>query len=84
MSQKNKKSNAVLPVILSVGMCATTVGLATAVSTPAYAQSTTVTTSSSATRSNQAPDAQLPPVRTSLTKEEAEQMEGCVAFFDQV
>lgn len=83
MSQKNKKSNAVLPVILSVGMCATTVGLATAVSTPAYAQSTTVATSSSATGSNQAPDAQLPPVRTSLTKEEAEQMEGCEAFFDQ-
>ena len=73
MKRNKKKPCTVLPVILSVGMCTTSVAaVATAVPTTAYAQNTTVATSSSATGSNQAPDAQLPPVRTSLTKEEAE------------
>ena len=84
MKRNKKKSSTLLPVILSVGMCTTSVAaIATAIPATAYAQSTTVATSSSATGSNQAPDAQLPPVRDKLSFPDAKQIGGCEVYIDE-
>ena len=69
---------AVVPCVIAarlavgVGLCATTMGFAAA-ALPTY---------SFASNSVDPSSSELP-VRTSLTKEEAEQMEGCEAYFDQ-
>lgn len=78
MKRNKKKPCAVLPVILSIGMCATTVGAVAAAPTPAYAAVAAVLPSSAGSNENP-----LPPVRTSLTKEEAEQMAGCEVYIDE-
>ncbi len=84
MKRSKKKAKAVLPVIISVGICATSVGVSVnALPQVAYASSTAGVAGAQAVSANNAQAGELPPVRTSLTKEEAEQMAGCEAYFDQ-
>ncbi|WP_180964317.1 G5 domain-containing protein [Gardnerella greenwoodii] len=69
---------------LSAGFCATVLAIAGSV-TANVAASAVLPSKAFAlasTSNSGEPDSSLPPVRTSLTKEEAEQMEGCEAYFD--
>ncbi|RIY17131.1 hypothetical protein CJI57_04175, partial [Bifidobacteriaceae bacterium WP012] len=69
---------------LSAGFCATVLAIAGSV-TANVAASAVLPSKAFAlasTSNSGESDSQLPPVRTSLTKEEAEQMEGCEAYFD--
>ena len=70
---------------LSAGFCATVLAIAGSV-TANVAASAVLPSKAFAlasTSNSGESDSSLPPVRTSLTKEEAEQMEGCEAYFDQ-
>ena len=78
MKRSKKKAKAVLPVIISVGICATSVG----VSVNALPQVAYASNGAQAVSANNDPAGELPPVRTSLTEQEAEQMAGCEAYFD--
>ena len=69
---------------LSAGFCATVLAIAGSV-TANVAASAVLPSKAFAlasTSNSGESDSSLPPVRTSLTKEEAEQMEGCEAYFD--
>ena len=78
MKRSKKKAKAVLPVIISVGICATSVG----VSVNALPQVAYASNGAQAVSANNDQAGELPPVRTSLTEQEAEQMAGCEAYFD--
>ena len=78
MKRSKKKAKAVLPVIISVGICATSVG----VSVNALPQVAYASNVAQAVSANNDQAGELPPVRTSLTEQEAEQMAGCEAYFD--
>lgn len=78
MKRNKKKPCTVLPVILSIGMCATTVGAVAAAPTPAYAAVAAVLPSSAGSNENP-----LPPVREKLTYPEAQQLAGCEVYIDK-
>ena len=85
MKRSKKKSSAVLPVILSVGMCATSAGVAViAVPESAYANSAIIRTNQKTGSANVSADEQLPPVRETLTRKEAEDLPGCESIIDNV
>ena len=78
MKRNKKKPCTVLPVILSIGMCATTVGAVATAPTPAYAAVAAVLPSSAGSNENP-----LPPVREKLTYPEAQQLAGCEVYIDK-
>ena len=80
MKRSKKKAKAVLPVIISVGICATSVGVSVnALSQVAYASN-----GAQAVSANNDQAGELPPVRETLSEDEAKALPGCEAYFDAV
>ena len=81
VSNHSVRNRSVL-VPLSAGFCATVLAVSGCVASNVAVLAVSSSQAFAATNSSNS-NSDFPPVRTSLTKEEAEQMEGCEAYFDE-